>query len=407
MKVRTFNKCHICKGRGFCGRSSCPVYSRFEEMFRTKEIISGIGGNFAGSSPPGVFVGHNMYPKVNVGVLSLSGSSDNAELYDSPKLWTFNRNSINDVIKFRSSLINSRFISDVKKPEKLLDVAQEVACAVKKAEIEVELEKISNPKMVLEPDLIPMGVNAVTSSIRIVSNIHIPRHIDRVVSATDMKSIEGINYLVKKGYDEYLVTKLLSIGNMGIERRLVPTRWAITATDDNIAKQLLKNINFFKDIENYEVYYGGAYGNRFALFLMPGAFEFELYEFWFPGSTWIPENSGVVFSTDYESTSGRKNYASNCGGGYYASKLPIVQMLNERKRRAKVLIVREVSAEYWCPLGVWVVREGVRKALGNKKSFSTFEEAMNYMKGLMRIKFDEVRNSSRIIHSNQRSLFDF
>ena len=61
---------------------------------------------------------------------------------------------------------------------------------------------------------------------------------------TDMKAIEGINYLSKHGYDENILSKLLSIGIMGQEKRrvLVPTKWSITSVDTMLGNELLKQI---------------------------------------------------------------------------------------------------------------------------------------------------------------------
>ena len=57
-------------------------------------------------------------------------------------------------------------------------------------------------------------------------------------------------------------------------------------------------------------------------------------------------------------------YAQETAGGYYAARLAILEELKRKKRQASVLALRFISEEYSAPLGVWVVREAVRKAMG-------------------------------------------
>ena len=93
--------------------------------------------------------------------------------------------------------------------------------------------------------------------------------------------------------------------------------------------------------------------------------------------------------TDYESYEERKTYAENCGGGYYAARLPIVEKLHNLKRQASVLTLRFITGEYAVPLGVWVVRESVRKALSFKPlEFGSEELMLKYAKHLVKKKFN-------------------
>ena len=68
-------------------------------------------------------------------------------------------------------------------------------------------------------------------------------------------------------------------------------------------------------------------------------------------------------SGDYEFYNGRKEYVKNTAGAYYAVRLAVLEKLLELKEQYSVLVVREILPEYFVPLGVWVVREGARKAL--------------------------------------------
>jgi len=51
--------------------------------------------------------------------------------------------------------------------------------------------------------------------------------------------------------------------------------------------------------------------------------------------------------------------------------------LDHRRRRAGVLIYREITNDYWAPLGVWVIREGTRRAMAAPPAiFDTLEQAV-------------------------------
>ena len=89
----------------------------------------------------------------------------------------------------------------------------------------------------------PHGMKAPLKKARITSNVKIDRKVDKVIN-DEIKSSEGINYLYKNNFSEYVLSKILSVGVLGLkkDKKLVPTRWSITATDDTIGKKLLENI---------------------------------------------------------------------------------------------------------------------------------------------------------------------
>ena len=130
---------------------------------------------------------------------------------------------------------------------------------------------------------------------------------------------------------------------------------------------------------------------------------------YFPGSSWNPSQE-IKASTDFETYSGRKNYAFNTAGGYYAARLPILEYLNSIKRQAGVLAIRLETPSYWAALGVWVVRESIRKALKRKMEFRSKEELIDSAKKISKIKYnfdsEEMINRSRLLRQikNQKNL---
>jgi len=178
---------------------------------------------------------------------------------------------------------------------------------------------------------------------------------------------------------------LLSVGNLGIkvQRKLVPTRFAITATDDIIGKKLIEEIRDYSET-NYLAYFGGYLGNYYLILFFPDVWTYELFETYVGSADYQ-----WPFATDYENYYGRKNYASSTAGGYYSARLGILENLSKLKRQGSVLCLRFITNDYWAPLGVWVCRESVRKSLNNKSiEFSSEELMLEYAKKLIKRRFN-------------------
>ncbi len=361
---------------------------------------------FESNSPPSVFIGSGLrYPLVNVGILSPLGKDENAWLYDDAKYWARNNFQINDVIKIRESLLNSRFrstVSDSRLNKKFVEIAQEIALASKPVDIEIELMNKLNLDKQKDKVLTLHGMQAGLKKAKITSNVRIHRKVEKVIN-DEIKASEGVDYLYKSNFDEYSLSKILSVGVLGLKKnkKLVPTKWSITATDDMIAKNLIEKVKDYKWIENHELFFGEFMGNQYLVLLFPNVFSFELFELYLPGSSWNPSET-IKASTDYESYFGRKNYASNTSGGYYATRLPILEYLNKIKRQASILAIRIETPSYWASLGVWVVRESVRKTLAKKIELATKGELIENAKkiGEMKFNFDcsQILKRSRIMN---------
>jgi len=129
-------------------------------------------------------------------------------------------------------------------------------------------------------------------------------------------------------------------------------------------------------------------GNQYLILLFPNVWSFELFELYYPGSSWNP-GTEMKASTDSEGFLGRTSYARNCVGGYYAARLSILGYLKSIGRQAGVLTIRLETPSYWAALGVWVVRESVRKALNNgAMKFDSREELLNGCRKIGKIKYD-------------------
>ncbi|VVB82822.1 Uncharacterised protein [uncultured archaeon] len=369
------------------------------------------------NSPPSVFIGSKLkYPLVNVGILSPLEREDNAWIYDDAKYWANNNFQINDVLKLRDNLLNSRFQSNVHSTRtngNFIQLAQEIAIASKPVDLEIELKNRLSIKRNADKVLTPHGMKAELKKAKITGNVKVHPQLDRVMN-DEIKAAEGIENLYKFGFDEYTLSKILSVGVLGIKqnKKLVPTRWSITATDDTLGKLLLKKVKNYPIIEDCELFLGEFLGNCYLIMLFPNIWSYELFELYLPKSSWNPSDE-IKASTDYENYHGRKEYAHATAGGYYASRLPIIEYLNSIKKQASVLVIRIETPSYWAGLGVWVVRESVRKAMAHKMKFTDENEMKKCSEKIGIIKYNfnisQILQKSKLLAEKrtQKSLKDF
>jgi DNA repair protein NreA len=366
-------------------------YAQRELIKFNFEALDLDSNEFFGNSPPSVFVGRFGYPQVNVGVLSPVGSRKDAYLMDSPKDWVNLNLKDEDILRLRAQLVNSRFKMRVKSfDHKLSDLSQEVGMAYKPVELEVELKSKPISQLKMTNVTKPMSNNANVRDIRLTENPKVKNVVEKTVSDIDLKSVEGLKKLYDKGVNENFLSKVLSIGLLGLKknRKLVPTRWSITATDDTLAKEMLKTVKFNDCLDHTRVYFGGHLGNNYLVMFFPGVWSYELFEMQVPFKVNPWSKSSNYFAYDYETYDGRKKYALETAGGYYACKLGVVEKLNSLKKQGSVLVLRFITEEDRFPLGVWVCREATRISLS--KNFIEFEDkglALDYVKSLAKKKF--------------------
>ena len=387
--------CVRCKGKGLCGRPYCPTLERFKNNNRLTKSLSNQTSVF-GPSPPSVFVGSYNYPSLSAGPL-IPPSVDLPELefseaseilrekvVSNPGFLEDSRQwhdlQMQDVIAMRTALVraNTTFKpSDAKTDNPLLMKAQELALSAKPIDTEAWFKKPIVSDLKFDSMMMPMGPSGQIKDFSITENPKVPNAVDRIVYDTDALAKDAIVELYKEDVSNEQMTRLMSIGLLGRDRKLVPTRWSITAIDDMTGIETIKRVKDYPHIREITVLTGEIFGNHFEILLLPGSFSFEILEVWMPHAVWNGEKTFIA--QDHEDFYGKKQY-SNIAGGYYASRLPILEYLDSIKKQAFIFAIREIRPSYWAPLGVWVVREAARHAIENpKKIFETKEEALASM----------------------------
>lgn len=358
-----------------------------------------------GSSPPSIFVGKYGYPKVVRFGFALPPLVGDTTIYDKPEMWS--ELPIEKILELRFSLIFGQFTSDVRRSLKEVELIKEISLYTKPVDMEVIFNKTPEPRTTLDDLHTPIGPSAPAKSVKICSTPSVHKIIERVYDDTDLRAVDAMKLLYKKGIEVSQIQKMLSAGSLGKKRRLVPTRWAITAVDDTISKCLIKNVKHYETIDEYRVFVLKEMRNLFIAILCPARWSFEWGEAWFPDTIW---NKGeeVVVITDSESFYGRQNYAT-LGGCYYSARLATAEYLERERRQATAILWREIYSGFKVPVGVWFVRERLRKMFSKPyMKFDTIEEVVEYIAIFSKLGVERWIKDSRMIDVwRQKTIWEF
>ena len=393
--------CLTCKGgRLLCGRPSCPLLSKISVQ---SPIESKLKESMFGPSPS-IFVGWSGYPHVSVGPMTSVEHGD-AALLDDPGRWY--GLDFSEIIRFRSMLVRSKARQGVRERTTLVEKAQELALSVKPVDTEVLFHSRPKYSLSFSPISQPMGPSANLKDFDIAENPKIPRKVDSLVN-DEVTASDAAFTLYKSGYDVYYLTRVLSSGAMGFEERkkLVPTRWSITAVDDIVGKRIINEIKNYPEISDYTVYHNTYLENHFEILLIPIQWEFEQFEAWAPDTLWTMAYKDYAINQESERYRGRRDYALKEGGGYYAGRIGVLEGLAKLRRQACAIIFREIYEGYVVPVGVWEVRENVRKAFENPpRKFDTLNAALADISTRLKVPMEEYVRRSEIL--SQRRIDEF
>jgi len=321
------------------------------------------GTELSGSSPPAVFVGRFGYPKVSFGPL-LSPEHGRTELLDTPEDWV--GRSVTEVVGFRTGLIRGTSpirVTDAEKPIPLLEELQLLGIAAESAESETRFKRPPRGHIALSDSAPPFGPSAPIEHLRLDVR-RVDPHLDRLSSDTAASARVAVEELYHRGVRVSRIQRAFSVGTLGRRghRRLVPTRWSITAVDDLLSKQNVSQVRLLPELGEIRAHRLTALDNRWLIVLLPGIWRYESIESWYPSTFWNPSPTEIIMMGDHEGHDGRTTYAS-IGGCYYAARLATSEALLRLGRQAGVVVLREVHPGEILPLGVWNVREHVRAAL--------------------------------------------
>lgn len=407
--------CDTCKRQG---RVWCPHNAALE--IRTK-LSGSLKRDIFGPTPPNIFVGHNFYPNVYWGPLvSISPSED-----EPSKMYGM---GMEQIIESRSNLVRGMKRSNVKGNERMLTEAQEAVMSIRPVDVEARFTRAPSFALELDDVAHPVGASAPIEKFKIAENPSIPKRVDQLASENVLAQ-EALEELLLFGFDVHYLTKLLSSGILGKResKKMVPTKWAITATDDMAGKRLMESVRECREISEPLVFSNTYLDNHFEILLLPGSWEYEQFEtaltpeleslkkkrasasaLRYSSAAWADwkYDGRVNISEEHELFLGRSDYAEKQGGGYYAARFAVAEALYNMKRQARAIVFREIGTGYTVPVGVWEVRENVRHAFTSPpEKFETREAALSYLSEKLAIPMNEYVKRSQLLR--QRKLTEF
>ena len=389
--------CLACRGaKLLCGKPRCPIIVKAQAMARQNPFLA--NNEIEGSSPPGVFVGRLGYPKVSIGPMVPQQFGDTS-IMDTPENWL--GRPIEQIVDYRYSLVrgNSRAaVEDARSPRRLLSTLQELAMAERPVDTHLILMKTPRKILTLSEDAQPFGPSAPLDRFTI-ANPSVDARLEKAYYDRDLKATDAVEGLYSSGVLVTRIQKAFSLGMFGdgSRRKIVPTRWSITAVDSSISHGLIEKIKHHQTIDKYRVYQFSVYDNQYVALLLPEQWRFEWIEAWFPNTTWNQFTSTPYLIGDYEEYSGRTRYA-RVGGCYYSTRLAVAEALERERRQAAAIILRETYPGFIMPLGVWNIRESIREMLRRPfESYDTFVEALDSALSKLVIRKDKWKSTSVLV----------
>ncbi len=364
-----------------------------------------VGRELDGSTPPSIFIGSWNYPKVYAGPMIAPLQGDTS-IMDMPESWIPNQKTQEDIIGYRLSLVRGKQTVGIEDlGNSFIEKLQEISLS--STSIESEAEFGSRPRgLSFSDETAPHGPSALIEKFDIES-VKWDHQLEKVYYDTDFKAAEATIDLHSKGIPFSSIQKAFSVGTMGIEknRRLVPTRWSITACDTIIADNLLNEVKNYDLMDIYRVYEFSSLNNYYAVLLIPTEWQYE----WMEAFLHVLGREELIFA-DHELNGGKKGY-SRVGGCYYTCKMAILEALAREKKQAGAIVLREAYNGY-VPLGVFNVRENVRSAMNEiPMEFEDMKTALSYIETKLKLPMERFKETSTLlqdlIRSRQMTLDNF
>ena len=378
-----------------CGLDYCPLLSKISAMKRGAESL---GKKIVFGESAEVFVGSFGYPSVSWGpVLPLKEYAGEREMYEM---------GYEKIIEHRVNVVRGKRYGGIRPEGRMAEETQDVAMSVRPVDVEMKFAKepVFNPKFSSVAQ--PIGASGTMEDVRLCENPKIPKKTDELLHE-GASAREIATEMFETGLDNYYITKVLSAGLLGMRenRKMVPTRWSITATDDMLGKHLMERVRKYPEVSDFYVLSHESLSNHFEILVMPGKWEFENFEAWAPGTIWTLGSPNFRVSGEHEPFEGRTTYAESQAGGYYAVRIGALEFLERIRKQGRVVSIREIYEGYQVPVGVFQVRENVRDATLSVRRYSTLAEALESAGSRLRKGIFEYAKRSKIL--TQRRLDEF
>lgn len=395
--------CTRCKGyKRLCGLPRCPILDKFRAQARVVSSIS--GEELQGYTPPSMLVGEQGYPRVNVYLLLPPGASmEESRLHEDPIGWSLSKTPLARIIEYRGGMVGAGLRVYARDPWMLYE--KEISLAVastRPVDTEARLKRMPLPRLRFDGLTKPLGPTAPARDVRVSGSPKLHSRLEKRIW-DDTLSSEAVVDLYRSGVDVYTIQRAFSAGLFGRlrNRRLVPTRWSITAVDDIISRDLRREIRDYNIVNDTMVFHTSYLGNRFTIIVMPGEGSFEWIEAWHPAGLWTAGARTVTRFRLYEDPLGR---ATADDGGFSAARMAVLEWMSRNRVRGDVVILREILPSYYAPVGNWHIRETVRRAMeaGPIASSTDPGELESLISGLHKLSPREIAGDSLLLGLGRR-----
>ena len=378
--------------RDFLNKTKKDFYEEIKKYQKSLKPTKEIEG-FAGSS----IVGEKNYP--NIKIHNISNENKNNHYMKTSEIV---KRDYSDIIKAkaRNILGSTESINIRKSDEKIKKEIEDIYKSKNEVNFTSKFQnELKFNKIILNKFSGIVGNKNEITNIESNENTKTSKKIEKYTLG-DIKAKNAVIDLYEKGTNEHQIINLLSIGSFGkqINKKLVPTRWAITTYDKIIEEFLFKKIYNNKIDNFYRLFYSIDKGNEFLILTLPDNIKGTIIEK-------FSINKEIDSFNDYNKLDKKEPMTA---GGYYSTKLSIFEHLHKSKRQSSFISSRIIK-EYDIPLGVVFVREMVRKAMKTQilKS-NSFEEVKEFINLNYSNHLNDIINSKTIKqHNSQKKLSNF
>lgn len=356
-----------------------------------------VGTEIDGSSPPSVFIGSWNYPQVFAGPMIAPLHGDTM-IMDRPESWLSQNKTQEEIIRYRLNLVRGKQkVKVTHLHQRFIGKLRDIALSSGSLESQAQFQQAPRGAT-FSHDHTPFGPSAPLERLEI-ENSRWDHHLEKAYYDDDLLAADAVGRLHERGLPFSSIEKAFSLGSFGVgkRRRLVPTRWAITACDSTLARRLLHNVRGYQPIDSVQVREFSSLNNYYAVMLLPTAWQYE----WMEAFLHILGREELIFS-DYENNAGKKGY-SRVGGCYYSCKMAVLEALAREKKQAGAIVLREAYPGY-VPLGVFNVRENVRNAmLQPGHEFESMKTALQYISARLELPIKRFIEKSDLLQEQMRS----
>ena len=195
--------------------------------------------------------------------------------------------------KFQYNQTDGRYIENL----------QEITMSSKPTDSDLQFTKTTSTSVSLDGESAPFGPIGEIKSAKFYGT-SATKSIEKIFYDKDLNAQDAVLNLYNSGIEISKIQKCFSIGMLGKKRKLVPTKWSITATDDIISKSLTEEILNYTLIDSCKVFLYEHLGNLFSVVLFPHRWIYEMIEAWY-------SNGVLGFGSDFEDARGINSSSSN------------------------------------------------------------------------------------------------